>query len=222
MYYPLPNADPTGPDHMITSNEGEVWAVGKYDPQTETMLVYENRTAERVVQGVNYLFSATGQAEDEGRLLQAAWLWKGNWLQSGPLPAAMHGTYGTGFSLVRDIKWDNQADKLVGIPVPELAKLRTEQLVHETARLLNPEELWTLPITGSAGSAAEIRLSVPVLAAESSVGIAVLAPPTSKDGAVQLSLNVSAPVRTPPSWPGFSLLYECCMRVVWESVWIQL
>jgi sucrose-6-phosphate hydrolase SacC (GH32 family) len=193
MFYPLPNADPNGPDHIITSNEGEVWAVGKYDPATETMLVYENRTAERIVSGVNYLFSATGQAADEGRLLQAAWLWQGNWGFRN-CTQAMQGTFGTGFSLVRDLKWDSQAEKLIGAPVPELAKLRTQQLVHETSRPLVAGELWTLPIKGSAGSAAEIEISVPILSGASSVGIAALAPAASTHGALQLFINIGAPL----------------------------
>ena len=55
MFYPIPNPAEGGPDHILTSNEGEVWAVGKYDPQTETMTVQENQTAERPVFGLNYL-----------------------------------------------------------------------------------------------------------------------------------------------------------------------
>ena len=55
MFYPIPNPAEGGPDHILTSNEGEVWAVGKYDPQTETMTVQENQTAERPVSGLNYL-----------------------------------------------------------------------------------------------------------------------------------------------------------------------
>ena len=106
MFYPIPNPAEGGPDHILTSNEGEVWAVGKYDPQTETMTVQENQTAERPVSGLNYLFTATGQAKDENRLLSAGWLWQGNWAGSNRSGCAQDscGTMGTGFSLVRDLR----------------------------------------------------------------------------------------------------------------------
>ena len=104
---------------MITSNEGELWAVGTYDPLTEKLIVFANHTAMRVVHGVNYLFTATGQAsreterptgsktdsqkdrrmnESDSRLLQAGWLWAGSWAgvnNSGCHPAYC-GTMGTG------------------------------------------------------------------------------------------------------------------------------
>ena len=92
------------------------------------------------------------------------------------------------------VGWDAKVDKLVGLPVPELSKLRTSLLVHETARRLSPNELWTLPIHGDDGATAELMLSVPVLAAATSVGLAALAPPATKDGALQLLLNISAPL----------------------------
>ena len=130
MFYPIPNPAEGGPDHILTSNEGEVWAVGKYDPQTETMTVQESQTAERPVFGLNYLvktamlsrlvcpvslapkhhcclqFTATGQAKDENRLLSAGWLWQGNWAGSNRSGCAQDscGTMGTGFSLVRDLR----------------------------------------------------------------------------------------------------------------------
>jgi hypothetical protein len=195
MFYPIPNPATGGPDHIITSNEGEVWAAGKYDPQAEKMFVREDQLAERPVHGLNYLFTATGQAKDENRLLQAGWLWQGNWIGSNH-SCSPHScdNIGTGFSLVRDLRWDHKTNKLVGQPVPELSQLHVAQLVHEPAKQLNPNELWTLPIPGSDGSTVEIRLSVPVLPSATSVGIAALAPPTSIQDALQLVLNVSTPL----------------------------
>ena len=194
MFYPIPNAPPEM-SHMITSDQGEVWAVGHYDPETEKMLVHENMTQVRVVEGVNFLFTTTGQATDENRLLQAGWLWSGSWQGSNTSDCWENncGILGTGFSLVRDVRWDSTANQLIAPPVPEYSKLHGTRLVSEAAKELKAGELWTLHIAGSQGSAVELRLTVPVLTATAtSVSVAALAPPTTTSGALQVSLNVSS------------------------------
>ena len=100
---------------------------------------------------------------------------------------------GTGFSLVRDVRWDRAVDKLIAPPVPEYSKLRLALLVDETEKRLNHTHLWTLPIEGTAGSTVEIRLNVrmPPTGATAAVAVAVLAPPTVATGAVQVVLNIS-------------------------------
>ncbi len=173
-------------------------AVGKYNPLTEKLIVFANQTDMRVVHGVNYLFTATGQAtydQNNTRLLQTGWLWSGSWTgvnNTGCNPAGC-GTMGTGFSLVRDVRWDRAANKLTAPPVPEYSKLRAALLVNESEKQLKHSDLWTLPIKGTAGSTVEIQLNVrmPSPGATAAVAVAVLAPPTAAAGAMQLVLNVS-------------------------------
>ena len=213
MFYALPGA-PAG-TFIINSMEGEQWAVGTYDPQTEKMTVKRSASHERPVVGgrawqsggalsgtyAEYLFTATGpagEAEDGAdRLLQIGWVWKGDWKRD---PSPNQGSVDL-LSLIYDLRFDAAVNKLVAAPVPEYSKLHNGTLVTEQRVSLPAGTTSTLPLKDGAGSTVEIRLSLLVPASadtSSSIGLALLAPITvskAKGDAAQMWLTISAAAR---------------------------
>lgn len=210
MFYALPGA-PKG-TFIINSMEGEQWAVGTYDPQTEKMTVNRSASHERPVTGgrawhaegdlsgtfAEYLFTATGPAgetvDGSDRLLQIGWVWKGDWKRD----ASPNRDSVDLLSLIYDLRFDATIKKLVAEPVPEYSALHNNTLVAKPRVSLPAGTATTLPLAPGAGSTVEIRLSLPVPTsadASAAIGLALLAPNSvaeAKADAAQLWLNISA------------------------------
>ena len=144
---------------------------------------------------ISLLTGAVGKASD-GRLLIVAWI-----TESGPCGVGQPKGFGacarSVASLIREIVFDHATDQLISRPVADYDAMHNATFVQGKRMVLAAGATPTaLPVPAAAGGALDVAVSFDLstlTAAASGFGVAVRAPTSGMEGAVGLSLSVSAP-----------------------------
>ncbi len=192
LFNPIPNPAPGGPTHMIDGTTGQAFWLGTYDPKIEKLHITSDELHWIDIGGGGGPFSggaahwaatsnsfATRPHGADNRLLWVAWV-----------SSAGRGNLNT-LSLVRELRWDHVASRLVSYPVTEYKQLRNATLLAPRSMgELTPGAVKTLAIPEGSGGALDLEVSFDLskLAGSttaSKFGIAARAPAESVAGAAQ-------------------------------------
>jgi hypothetical protein len=193
LFNPIPNPAPGGPTHMINGATGQAFWLGTYDPTIEKLHITSDELHWIDIGGGGGPFSggaahwaATSNSfairphRTDKRLLWVAWV-----------SSAGRGNLNT-LSLVRELRWDHVASRLVSYPVIEYKQLRNATLLPPRTSVgeLTPGVVKPLAIPESNGGALDLEVSFDLSklapsATASKFGVAARAPADSVAGAAQ-------------------------------------
>ena len=148
LFHKIPNADPDGPTHMINTNTGSAFYLGKYNSSTEVFTVTDSEV--QVIDSASrYHWAASGNDgpdpdTDSGRLLTVSWV--------SNSPSVI--------SLIRELSYDRASKQLVSNPVPEYTLLRNGTFLEgKPLGPLAPGSSKALPYPGASGGASDTTIS---------------------------------------------------------------
>jgi sucrose-6-phosphate hydrolase SacC (GH32 family) len=204
------------PTHLISTGNGQIYTAGKYEPSTETFTpTTENLLLDAgQLNGRNSYTWATLQCSAHGtvggggggvrppqrRCFTTAWLSPAR--APRPAKAAAHSAAAfsppnSALSIVREVFWDAGHQKLLVLPMPELALLRSSATLFSASslRLAGGGKLLTLPLPPDTGDTIDLEAAFDVsvgATAPLSFGVSVLAKNHSLLGSAVITINCSA------------------------------